>query len=88
MEEQHGSYPGRLTTICNLVLNNFVFNAFSLRLQVDVLYTNFKKAFDLVNHEVLMKVFKKSGFGEPLLIWFSSYLSSDISIYIYIYTYG
>lgn len=58
MEEQLSFYPGRSTTTCNLMFCNFVFKTFSLSSQVDVLYTNFKKAFYLVNHKVLIEVLK------------------------------
>lgn len=75
MEEQHGFFPGRSATTCNILFCNFVFDAFSQNSQVDVVYTDFKKAFDLVNHCVLVKILKKMGFGEPLLTWFRSYLS-------------
>lgn len=42
--------------------------------QVDVIYTDFTKAFDRVDHTILMEVMFKSGFSEPLLSWFRSYL--------------
>lgn len=75
MEEQHGFRPGRSTTTCNLVFSNYVYNSFQNRSQVDVIYTDFKKAFDSVNHNALIMVLKESGIGEPLLSWFRSYLS-------------
>jgi hypothetical protein len=75
MEEQHGFRPGRSTTTCNLLFNNFVFESFQQRLQVDVVYTDFNKAFDLVDHEVLIKILSSYGFGEPFLSWLTSYLS-------------
>lgn len=74
IDEQHGFHTGRSTTTCNLVLNNFIFEAFQKRSQVDVVYTDFYKAFDSVNHTVLLKVLRASGFGEPLLSWFNSFL--------------
>jgi len=49
MEEQHGFRPGRSTTTNNILFNNFVFESFQQRLQVDVVYTGFNKAFDLVD---------------------------------------
>lgn len=66
IEEQHGFRPGQSTFTCNLVLNNFIYNSFQQRSQVDVIYTNFHKAFDSVNHDVLVQILKASGFGEPL----------------------
>lgn len=44
--------------------------------QVDVVYTNFTKAFDTVDHKILTKVLENSDFGEPLLSWLNSYFSN------------
>jgi len=74
-KEQHGFRPGRSTTTCNLVFNNYIFNSFQCRSQVDVVFIDFLKAFHAVNHLALICVLKKSGIGEPLLSWFRSYLS-------------
>lgn len=63
MEQQHGFGPGRSTTTCNLLFNNFVFESFKQRLQIDVVYTDFNIAFDLVDHEVLIKTLSSYGFG-------------------------
>lgn len=76
IEEQHGFRPNRSTTTCNLVFVNYVFEAFAGDNQVDVIYTDFCKAFDRVNHKTLMKVLLDSGFGEPLLSWLGSYLNN------------
>jgi len=35
---------------------------------------DFSKALDRVDHTLLIEVLLKSGFGEPLLSWFQSYL--------------
>ncbi|KAL4126020.1 hypothetical protein QTP88_010252 [Uroleucon formosanum] len=74
IEEQHGFRPGRSTTTCNLVFSNFVFDSFKKRSQVDVVYSDLAKAFDTVNHSVLLRILETSGFGEPLLSWFGSFL--------------
>jgi hypothetical protein len=75
IDEQHGFRPNRSVNTCNLVFTDYVFDAFAKKNQVDVIYTDFSKAFDRVNYAVLMKVLASNGFGEPLLSWFSSYLS-------------
>jgi len=41
------------------------------RPRADVLYTDFKKAFDIDNYDFLIKVLK-SRFGGPLLTWLLS----------------
>uniref|UniRef100_A0A2S2R2Y8 RNA-directed DNA polymerase from mobile element jockey n=1 Tax=Sipha flava TaxID=143950 RepID=A0A2S2R2Y8_9HEMI len=76
IDEQHGFRPGRSAVTCNLVFSNYIFSAFNMNSQVDVVYTDFAKAFDRVEHSILGKVLENSGFGEPLLSWFNSYLSN------------
>lgn len=78
MEDQHGFRPGRSTTTCNLVFSNFVFDFFKKRSQVDVVHTDLPKAFDTVNHSVLLRILETSGFGEPLLSWFGSFLTNRL----------
>ncbi|XP_050520511.1 uncharacterized protein LOC126893966 [Daktulosphaira vitifoliae] len=43
--------------------------------QVDVIYTDIKKAFDTVDHSILIKKLSDFGFGDPILSWLSSYLT-------------
>ncbi|KAL4152924.1 hypothetical protein QTP88_000757 [Uroleucon formosanum] len=73
---QHGFRPGRSTLTCNLSLQNFILNAFNDNCQVDVIYTDFAKAFDRVDHELLIIILGKLGFSHPLLSWFKSYLTN------------
>lgn len=44
------------------VYNNFVLNAFGNHNQVDVIYTDYAKAFDRVDHGVLVEILYKYGF--------------------------
>jgi hypothetical protein len=55
-----------------------VLGAFNNGNQVDVIYADFKKAFDGVIHITLIKILKASGFWELLLSWFNSYLKNRI----------
>ena len=43
-------------------------------LQVDVVYFDFKKAFDRVDNDVLLAKFSRIGFSPKLLKFFASYL--------------
>jgi len=61
MEEQLGFRPDRSTTTCYLVFTKFVYESFQKGAQVGVVYTDFKKAFDSVNHCILIKILVKSG---------------------------
>jgi hypothetical protein len=40
--------------------------------QIDVIYLDMSKAFDKVNHELLLSKHSKLGFGGGLLQWFRS----------------
>jgi hypothetical protein len=56
MEEQHGFRPGRSTTTCNAVFFNYIFEAFKAHSKVDIIFTDFCKAFDRVNQHMLLCV--------------------------------
>jgi len=74
-DEQHGFRPGRSAVTCNITLCNYIFGSFNVSAQVDVIYTDFSQAFDSVNHKLLRHILRSSGFGEPLLSWFESFLT-------------
>lgn len=46
------------------------------RIQVDTVYTDFRKAFDKVDHQLLMSKIAFNGIRGDLLRWFSSYVSN------------
>lgn len=73
---QHGFRPGRSTLSCNLTLQHFILESFKNNSQVDVIYTNFEKAFDRVDHNLLTIALNQLGFGGPLLSWLNSYLTN------------
>jgi len=75
IDEQHGFRSGRSTTTCNAIFTSYALDAFSNRSQVDVIYTDFAKAFDRVNHKALLQVLRVTGLDEPLLSWFESYVT-------------
>ena len=79
-ECQHGFRAGR-STVTNLALFcNHVFNNFEHRLQTDVIYTDFAKAFDKVNHSILIQKLNSLGFKSQILSWLSSYLINRFQI--------
>jgi len=47
-------------------------------LYVDVVYTDFAKAFVKVSHNALLEKLQKSGFHSSILNWFKSYLDDRI----------
>ncbi|XP_029342108.1 uncharacterized protein LOC115033529 [Acyrthosiphon pisum] len=83
-EEQHGFRPRRSTTTCNLVFNNYVYASFQHRTQVDVIYIYFQKAFDSVNHNVLIHILKESASSGVPQGTIKGYLSPILfSLFIY-----
>jgi hypothetical protein len=58
-----------------MAFNNYVLEAVEKHIQIDVIYTDFAKAFD---HGCLIETLYKSGFGEPFLSWFKSYLADRV----------
>ncbi|XP_075167903.1 uncharacterized protein LOC142240069 [Haematobia irritans] len=71
---QHG-FRRKRSTITNLLeFTCLVNDAFRNRLQTDTIYTDFSKAFDKVNHALLLRKLDMIGFSNSLLKWFQSYL--------------
>ena len=51
-----------------------IFEGFKSNKQVDIIYTDFLKAFDKVNHSILLKRLLNYGVSVKLVCWFRSYL--------------
>jgi Reverse transcriptase (RNA-dependent DNA polymerase) len=51
-------------------------DAFMKGYQVDVIFTDFSKAFDTVNHTILTDILRSFGICNPLSAWLSSYFSN------------
>lgn len=78
---QHAYQKGR-STLTNLAEHElFLSNALDSKEQVDVLYADMSKAFDLVNHPILLKKLESFGLNGNLLEWFQSYLT-DRSVHV------
>lgn len=75
-EVQHGFVPQK-STVTNLsVFTNHIYEALENKDQVDAVYTDFKKAFDKVNHEILLGKLAGCGLSYSLLMFFASYLNT------------
>lgn len=73
---QH-AFQKQRSTISNLLEQTyFLVNAFEGREQVDVIYADMSKAFDLVCHDILITKLCLVGLNGSLLDWFRSYLSA------------
>lgn len=73
---QHGFLKGR-STVSNLtLLNDYVTAGMDGGAQVDVVYTDYSKAFDRIDHSILKMKLCSNGIRGDLLRWFSSYLEN------------
>lgn len=73
-EYQHGFMKGR-STITNLFcLTQYISDSADANSQVDVIFTDFSKAFDRLDHNTLLKKLDIVGFSTSLLTFFDSYL--------------
>lgn len=74
-DSQHGFIQGRSTStnLCEYV--QFISNHLDSRKQVDVIYTDLSKAFDVVSHDILLTKLSKIGLCDKLVNLFKSLLS-------------
>lgn len=75
-KNQHGFTPGRSTNSNLVKLVDYISNVLDDQGEVHCVYTDFSKAFDSVNHDILVEKLKKIGLSDSLLKWFKSYLSN------------
>lgn len=73
---QHGFFKGRSTTTNLLAYTERIQRSLLSGGQIDVIFTDFSKAFDTVSHNVLLKKLENDGVVGSMLQWFSSYLKS------------
>jgi len=71
INEQHG-FRTKRSTVTNLaIFKQHIFYSFSSNAQTDVVYTDFEKAFDKVNHHLLIiGKLNNYGFNNPLLVYY------------------
>jgi len=80
---QHGFIKRRSTTTNLLEFTSFVISGFRKNRQTDVVYTDFSKAFDSVNHPILVRKFDHLGFPGDLLRWILSYLNDRTQRFVF-----
>lgn len=73
---QHGFLSGKSTVTNLLEFTSKTIENFGKGLQTDVIYTDFSKAFDVVNHKLLTLKLTLLGFPTPLVLWIISYLTN------------
>jgi hypothetical protein len=74
-EHQHEFFRGRSTSTNLSCISHFISAALDKNTQVDVIYTDFSKAFDRIDHNILLNKLRHFGFSDSLLNLFESYLS-------------
>lgn len=77
---QHGFQKGCSTSTNLLHLTITINRGFLQRMQTDVIYTDFRKAFDKVNHLLLIKKLQTMGFTNLSIKWIYSYLTNRSQI--------
>ena len=75
-ERQHGFIKGRSTTTNLIICSDYLTQCMSQRAQVDIIYTDYSKAFDRLDHVVLMRKLLGIGIRGNLYRWFSSYIEN------------
>lgn len=75
---QHGFFRGRSVETNLVTFTDFLLDAMDKNLQVDVMYSDFSKAFDKINHNLLLDKLSKAGVHGDLLRWIKSYISNRL----------
>ena len=75
-DEQFGFRPGRSTTDALFRYVKFLIDEINDKKVIGSLYLDFSRAFDSVNHEILLMKLKDMGISNQLLSWVSSYLAN------------
>lgn len=72
---QHGFIKGRSTVTNLFCVTQFLADSIDAELQTDVIYTDFSKAFDRLDHNILSMKLQSHGFSENFLKLLKSYLT-------------
>ena len=64
------------TKPCPSYFNNKIATGFESGLYIGMTLTDLQKAFDTINHEILINEMKYLGFSKDIIFWFKSYLSN------------
>lgn len=73
--KQHGFVGGRSTTSNLFIYVNYILDAMNNGTPVHAIYTDFSKAFDKVDHDILISKLKEYGVDGNALNWLRSYLA-------------
>ena len=73
-ENQHGFMKFRSVDTNMLTFSDYLLRAMDNGFQIDVVYTDFSKAFDKINHDLLISKLLEVGVHGSLLRWIDSYV--------------
>lgn len=73
---QHGFVSGRSVATNLACFNHYVSTSFNGRGQVDAVYADFSKAFDTIDHGIVLSKLGMYGFSESSVSFFRSYLDA------------
>lgn len=77
-DEQHGFFRGR-STVSNLMeFSKRALDVIEVKAQLDVIYTDFSKTFDSINHVIVLEKLKLFGIAHNLIKWIDSYLTERV----------
>ena len=74
-EFQSGFRKNFSTDSCLSYLNDKITSGFESGLHTGMILIDLQKAFDTIDHEILIKKMEFLGFSEKVILWFKSYLS-------------
>jgi retron-type reverse transcriptase len=73
---QSGFRSGHSTDTCLAYLNNFILRGFDQGLVTGMILIDLQKAFDTIDHKILLDKLSVMGFSNSAIKWFKSYLSN------------
>ena len=76
LNTQHGFRNNRSCLTNLLEFFNYIFSNYDERIPSDIIYLDFRKAFDTVPHERLLIKLKAHGIGDKLCAWIKSWLTN------------
>ena len=78
VNQQHGFSQNKSVCTNLAIYSKFIINSFESQVQVDSIYTDFSKAFDRVNHDLLLAKLNRLGFSGNILNWIDNYLRGRV----------
>lgn len=72
---QHGFVPGRSTQTCATDFTAFIYDNLDKKKHVAAIFLDLSKAFDMINHSILLQKLHKLGFSTSAINLLASYLS-------------